>query len=184
MKTIVVVDYDPEWPSVFEELSTRMWPAVEEIAISIEHVGSTSVPGLAAKPVIDMSVVVGSRADVPRAIEALGALGYVHRGDLGVEDREAFAQPPELPKHHLYVCLAGSVALLNHLTVRDHLRSHPEVARRYGELKKQLAERYRDDIDRYVDGKTDLIIDILRGGGLTEEQLRTIERANRAEDTR
>src|SRR5262245_51865013 len=101
------------------------------VAVTIEHVGSTAVPGLAAKPIIDMDVVIRSRSDLPAVITRLATLGYQHQGDLGIPDREAFRPPPGLPPHHLYVCLAGCAALRNHITLRDHLRSHPADAATY-----------------------------------------------------
>jgi GrpB-like predicted nucleotidyltransferase (UPF0157 family) len=91
-KTIIVVDYDPEWTRQFAALRARLWPAVADIAFGIEHVGSTSVPACAAKPIIDVSIVVPSRTEVPEAIQRLEALGYRHRGDLGIRDREAFRE--------------------------------------------------------------------------------------------
>ena len=165
MRTIVVADYDPEWPKIFERLRARVWPAVQGIALSVEHVGSTSVPGLAAKPVIDMSIVVPTEADVPRAIERMATLGYEHRGNLGVEGREAFSRPEDLPYHHMYLCPQGSIGLDNLLAVRDYLRDHPETAQAYGDLKKQLAKKFPHDIESYVEGKTDLILGILKAQG-------------------
>jgi GrpB-like predicted nucleotidyltransferase (UPF0157 family) len=177
--SIVVAEYNPHWARTFEQLRLNIWPAVAELAISVEHVGSTSVPGLAAKPTIDMTVVVSTAADVPTAISCLGALGYVHRGNLGVEGREAFQAPDLLPRHHLYVCASNSLALRNHLVVRDYLRAHPETARQYGNLKKRLAERYPEDIDAYTEGKTQLILRILSEAGLGSGELETIEQINR-----
>jgi GrpB-like predicted nucleotidyltransferase (UPF0157 family) len=127
---IVVVDYDPYWPATFEQLRQRIWPAVADVATSVEHVGSTSVPGLAAKPIIDMSVVVPTASDVSIAIGRLAALGYIHCGNLGVEERDAFQSPGDLPRHHLYLCPHNSLALRNHVLVRDYLRAHPEAATR------------------------------------------------------
>lgn len=179
MRTILVDDYDSRWPAVFDELRARIWPVVNDIALAVEHVGSTSVPGLAAKPIIDISIVVATPAQMPLAIERLATLGYLHRGDLGVEGREAFDRHEGSPAHHLYACPRDSTALANHLAVRDHLRSHPATAREYGELKKRLAREFPHDIDRYVEGKTAFILDILRGAGFTTSRLETIERANR-----
>jgi len=178
-RPIVVVDYDPAWPAVFEQLRARTWPAVSDFATGIEHVGSTAVPGLAAKPIIDMCVVVASEADVARAIERLAPLGYRHLGNLDVEGREAFARPPDLPEHNMYVCLTGGLGLENQLAVRDYLRAHPEAAREYGELKRRLAKEFPDDIESYVFGKTDLVMSILRQAGLRADQLEAIERVNR-----
>jgi len=142
MKTVVVVDYNSAWPAVFEQLRDQMRPVVRDVAISIEHIGSTSVPGLAAKPVIDLSIVVPSNVEVPLAIERLATLGYVHTGNLGIEGREAFKHPDGLPRHHLYLCPQGSLGLENPLAVRDYLHMHPDTAQAYGDLKKQLAAQW------------------------------------------
>ena len=179
MCNVVVVDYDDTWPRQFEALAARIWPAVQDVAVSIEHIGSTSVPGLAAKPIIDMSIVVSSSADIPNVIGKLVALGYGHRGNLGIEGREVFQQPPDLPRHHLYACPAGTVGLINPLALRDYLRANADTTRRYATLKKRLAREYADDIDGYTVAKTDFILSILRLAGLTEEQLEAIEHMNR-----
>jgi GrpB-like predicted nucleotidyltransferase (UPF0157 family) len=179
MRPIKVVAYDPAWPDLFARLRAPVWAVVQDYALSIEHVGSTSVPGLAAKPVIDISVVVKTDADVPRTIAALATLGYAHRGNLGIEGREAFRAPANLPPHHLYVCPAGSLALRNHIVLRDYLRAHPDVARQYGVLKKQLAAQFPDDIESYVAGKTAFIVRILRVSGFSPDQVASIAAANR-----
>ena len=179
MRRIIVVEYDPAWPATFDDLRARVWTVVGDLALAIEHMGSTAVPGLAAKPIIDMTVVVPSAEDVPQAIERLATLGYVHRGNLGIEGREVLRSLLDLPAHHLYVCPAGSLGLLNPLAVRDYLRTHPEVARAYGELKKSLAAEFPHDIDSYVSGKTDFILSILREVGFASDQLEAIERMNR-----
>jgi GrpB-like predicted nucleotidyltransferase (UPF0157 family) len=179
VQTVVVVDYDPMWPEIFEQLRTHVWSVLHDVALTIEHVGSTSVPGLAAKPIIDMSVIVASKREVPLAIARLATLGYEHLGNRGIEDREAFRHPEGLPAHHLYVCPQGSLAVQNHLAVRDYLRTHPETAQVYGELKKRLAQEFPNDIESYVDGKTNLMLEVLREQGIAAEQLVAIERANR-----
>jgi len=101
-RSVTVVEYDPAWSTQFETLRSIVLSAVGDIAVVVEHVGSTSVPGLAAKPIIDIDVVVASAADVPVAIERLAVIGYEHRGNLGVEGREAFGSPLEPPQRHLY----------------------------------------------------------------------------------
>ena len=176
---IIVVDYDPAWPQVFENLRSRVSAAVGDIAISIEHVGSTAVPGLAAKPAIDLGIVVPSEIEIPLAISRLAAIGYVHRGDLGIAGREAFHSPDDLPAHNLYLYIQGNSALANHLAIRDHLRQNPATADAYGKLKKDLARRFPGKIDSYVAGKTDFLLAILRQAGFSAEQLDAIEAANR-----
>ena len=89
-RTVQVVDYDPNWPRTFEQLKQRVWPEVCDLAIGIEHVGSISVPGITAKPVIDIDIVVAARSSVPLIILRLAELGYQHRGDLSISGRESF----------------------------------------------------------------------------------------------
>jgi GrpB-like predicted nucleotidyltransferase (UPF0157 family) len=178
---IEVVDYDPAWPDRFAAIRDRIAPALGPIAV-IEHVGSTAVPGLAAKPVIDIDVVVPDSAAIPAAIKALEGLGYEHLGELGVRDREAFRRPPGTERHNLYVCPAGGEGLRNHLALRDHLRSHPEAVEAYGALKRRLATE-APDIDAYVIAKTDLIVSFLRAEGIDEGTLAAIEAANKAPST-
>jgi len=175
---IVVVEYDPGWAALFAELRSAVWPAVMDIALSIEHVGSTSVPGLAAKPVIDMDVVVPS-AQIATGIARLAELGYVHRGDLGVPQREAFARPEGTPAHHLYLCPVGSPALANHLAVRDYLRENAAAARSYGSLKQRLAQTFARDRVGYTQAKTHFLLAVLREVGFSDERLAEIERSNR-----
>ncbi len=176
---IVVTDYDSHWPEVFESLRSRASAVLGHLGSVIEHVGSTSVPGLAAKPVIDIGVVVTEREDIPTAIEKLTSLGYVHRGNLGVEDREAFTAPPELPSHNLYLYVEGSLPLRNHRALRDYLRANSEAAHAYGELKKRLAAQHADNIDAYVDGKTGFILEILEMSGFSPTELERIADVNR-----
>ena len=101
MAKITVVDYDPTWPTAFEAVRARVWQVVGDIAIAVEHVGSTSVPGLPAKPVIDIDVVVPTGAAVTVAIERLSTLGYRHLGDLGIEGRKPL---PARTCRHVITC--------------------------------------------------------------------------------
>jgi GrpB-like predicted nucleotidyltransferase (UPF0157 family) len=179
---IQVVEYNPEWPDLFRQLRDRIWPSVRDIAVAIEHVGSTAVPGLGAKPIIDLDVVIPSRSDVPLMVTRLGRLGYEYRGDLGIEDREAFWTPDNQPPHHLYVCPQDSIALRNHIALRDHLRAHPSDVVTYFGLKKQLVERYAYQIDRYVAGKTEFILSILAQYDFSAGRLGSIRQANQGNE--
>ena len=162
-RDIVVADYDPDWPEWFERIRATVWPAVEGVAVRIDHVGSTSVPGLAAKPVIDMDVVVAAPEDVRPAIDRLAAAGYGWRGDLGVTGREAFAPPagPDLPAHHLYLVVEDNRAHLDHWLLRDLLRSDATARARYAGLKRHNAEIAKGDIDVYVQQKAALVAELL-----------------------
>ena len=161
---IVVVEYDCEWPIVFESLRAKLAGALGDIAASIEHVGSTAVPNLAAKPTIDINVILPSSDHLPEAIRRLATIGYVHEGDLGVTGRHAFAVPPGYAPHHhhLYVGAPGNRAMLEHVVFRDHLRNHPEVAQAYGELKRALAQRFRNDRNGYTNAKAEFVNAVLR----------------------
>ncbi|MED4907449.1 GrpB family protein [Brevibacillus centrosporus] len=158
---IVIVEYEPEWVLLFEELRTFILPVVRDIIVSIEHVGSTSVPGLAAKPIIDIDVVVRTQEGVLSAIQGLASLGYVHEGDLGVSGREAFIPPSDVKWHHLYVCTYDNAEYKRHILFRDYLRSHPEEAKKYGELKLELAQKYVNDRIAYTEAKGQFVNRVL-----------------------
>jgi GrpB-like predicted nucleotidyltransferase (UPF0157 family) len=159
---LVVTAYDEEWPLLFERLARPVRAAVAELGADVEHVGSTSVPGLAAKPIVDIDVVVRSTEDVAPAIERLRKLGYVYQGDKGIRGREAFLWPPGARPHHLYVVVRGSEPHLDHLAFRDYLRDHPDVAEEYAALKTELARRHVADRLGYTDAKTAFVTGVLR----------------------
>jgi GrpB-like predicted nucleotidyltransferase (UPF0157 family) len=154
---VVIVGYDPSWPDTFAQLRDRVAAALGPLAVAIEHIGSTAVPGLAAKPIIDLDVVIANRANLPAVMRRLRPLGYHHEGDLGVPGREAFTTPAGAPPHHLYVCVVGTPALNRHLTFRDALRAHPAAADAYGDLKRTLAARLSHDRVAYTEAKTGFV---------------------------
>jgi GrpB-like predicted nucleotidyltransferase (UPF0157 family) len=154
---VIVLDYDPNWPGLFRSLRKRVADALGEMATAIEHVGSTAVPGLAAKPVIDIDVLLASETMLTAAIERLAFLGYIHRGDLGIPEREAFFAPAGDPPHHLYVCPPCSAEFRRHLAFRDYLRAHPKDSKIYGDLKIALAQRFREDRSAYNNAKTGFV---------------------------
>ncbi len=164
---IVVAEYDPAWLDWFEAVRARVWPAIADVALRIDHVGSTSVPGLAAKPIIDMDVVVASDQQVRPTIERLAGIGYRWRGDLGVTGREAFQPPPDppagppLPRHHLYLVVEDNRAHLDHWLLRDLLRGDADACEQYGRLKRANVELAAGDIDVYVAAKAAFVAGLL-----------------------
>ncbi len=142
---IVVSDYHPGWPERFEDLRQRLAPHVAGLAVSIEHVGSTAVPGCAAKPIIDLDIVVSEESVMPELVSRLAGQGYRHEGDLGIRGREAFQAPPASSGHHLYAVVAGSKPHLDHVLLRGYLRQRPDEVRRYSALKVALAHRFPAD---------------------------------------
>ncbi|MFZ0667797.1 MAG: GrpB family protein [Acidimicrobiales bacterium] len=160
---IDVVDYDPQWPSKFEDISAFVWPAIENVALRIDHVGSTSVPGLAAKPIIDMDIVVESSDQVLDVMSLLGTIGYRWRGDYGVTGRESFAPPDDvdLPRHHLYLVVENNKAHMDHWLLRDLLREDPVVREEYANLKRRNAELAKNDLDAYAAAKARFVAGLL-----------------------
>ena len=157
-----MVTYDPGWPGLFEGLRDRLDTALAGVAHVTEHVGSTAVPGLDAKPVIDVDVVVPDGTAVGPAIKALAAAGWRHQGDLGIAGREAFLSPADATCHLLYVVVAGSQPHRDHIDLRDFLRAHPGHAARYSDLEHRLAALLKTDRPAYSDGKAEMITEFLR----------------------
>ena len=162
-KPVVVVDYNPAWPTQFRSLRGRIAGALRLMASAIEHVGSTAVPGLAAKPIIDIDVLLSAGSLLPAAIARLATLGaHVYQGDLGIPGREAFLSPTGATPHHLYVCQPHSPELRRHLALRNYLRTHPEEAGKYSDLKKMLALRFADDRAAYQAGKSEFVAELTK----------------------
>ena len=146
-KKITVMPYDVKWEEDYKTLREVILRSLGNLAIRIEHIGSTSVRGMSAKPIIDMDVVINDRKDLN---------DYVYEGDLGIADREAFAYKgeAELPEHHLYVCPEDSPELRKHTAFRDYLRTNPDAAREYSRIKEKGADLYPDDIEKYIQYKS------------------------------
>jgi GrpB-like predicted nucleotidyltransferase (UPF0157 family) len=172
---IQVVDYDPAWPHRFQELRREYADAMAAAGVpvvAIEHVGSTSVPGLAAKPIIDCDIVV-AEADAPATSGVLTKLGFQPLGELGIPKRWAFKEPSRLAGTNTYVIADGSLSLRNHLAVRDVLRSDPELRAKYAAVKRRVGAAAAN-IDEYGRGKTEMVQQILAAAGLTVEELGSI----------
>jgi GrpB-like predicted nucleotidyltransferase (UPF0157 family) len=156
---VYVLAYDPEWPNKFEAERVRLEAALAALHARIEHMGSTAVPGLDAKPIIDIMIIVESVTDAIRAITPLVQLDYECRGELEIPGRIYFRRgTPRSHQIHLYV--DGNPEIERHLLFRDYLRTHPEAARQYANLKHALALRHRDDRLAYTDAKTEFILEI------------------------
>jgi GrpB-like predicted nucleotidyltransferase (UPF0157 family) len=173
---IVVTEYDPAWPARFEQLRQEYAAAMADAGVrvvAIEHVGSTSVPGLAAKPVIDCDIVVAEH-DVAAASHALAGLGFRPLGELGIPLRWAFKEPERLAGTNTYVVAAGSLSLRNHLAVRDLLRADASLRERYAAVKRQ-AGATAANIDAYGRAKNATVQQILAAAGLTEAERASID---------
>lgn len=172
---IEVAEYDPAWPARFEHLRREYAGALAAAGVpvaAIEHVGSTSVRGLAAKPVIDCDIVV-ARNDVAAASQVLVSLGFTPEGELGIPLRWAFREPERLAGTNTYVIVAGSLSLRNHLAVRDILRARPDLREQYGAVKK-AASATAANIDEYGRAKNATVQQILAAAGLSEAERASI----------
>ena len=172
---ITVVDYDAGWPRRFDELRMEYAAAMAASGVpvrAIEHVGSTAVPGLAAKPVIDCDIVVAAE-QVGAAARVLESLGFTALGELGIPLRWAFREPARLCGTNTYVIVEGCLALRNHLRVRDTPRADPVLRAEYARVKKRVGARAAN-IDEYGQGKNAMVQRILEAGGLSSAERESI----------
>jgi GrpB-like predicted nucleotidyltransferase (UPF0157 family) len=151
---LLVVDYDPEWPHEFERIRARAFEAVGGLAVAVEHVGSTAVPGMSAKPIVDVDVVVARETDVAAAVERLVAIGYRREGrDVDVAGLCALGWPDGEQRHHLYVVVDGSRVQRERIRFRELLRASPAAAAEYARAKRELAAQHADDWGAYAVAK-------------------------------
>jgi len=159
----IVVAYDPQWPQEFEALAAVLAAALGDLARRVHHVGSTSIPDMAAKPILDIDIKLAPGIPVEAATAALSPLGYVYAGDQGIPERYAYRnqtpaaplceQRAAWPSHHLYVCPHGSRELARHLLFRDRLRRDPALRQEYLEIKQEALRRAEGVRQVYVDEK-------------------------------
>jgi GrpB-like predicted nucleotidyltransferase (UPF0157 family) len=159
---IVLVPYDRAWPPTFAAEATRLRRALPDLFVGLQHMGSTAIPGLIAKPVIDMLAVVDSVEAVDLHRETFEALGYEVMGEFGIPGRRYFRKDDSSGRrtHQLHAFVRGSSHIVRHLDFRDYLRAHPAVAEAYGLLKQRLAAECENDTRRYTEGKTAFVQEI------------------------
>ena len=186
---IVISPYSDKWPATFEAIRGILSSELQGLYCDIQHVGSTSVPHLAAKPILDIDIIIDSPASLPPLIKQLHALGYRHLGTRGISGREAFdAASASVPRsadgrewmaHNLYVCIKGCLALENHIRFRDYLRENPEVAASYAALKAKIATEPACTLESYAAAKTSFIASVLSKTGIGPEAIATIRGENK-----
>jgi GrpB-like predicted nucleotidyltransferase (UPF0157 family) len=158
LEPVEVVEYDPAWPSAYERERARIAGTLGDLVVAIEHVGSTAVPGLGAKPIIDMMIGVRSLADGEKCAKPLEGLGYECKGEFGIPGRLYFRKVEEGKRtHQIHMVKVGSEFWERHLLFRNYLREHPEEARDYHELKVKLATEFGTDREAYTEAKTEFI---------------------------
>lgn len=153
-----IVDYDPAWPSLARGELRRIEEALGDAAVRLEHLGSTAVPDLAAKPILDLQLSVDALSARERYVGPLERLGYLFVPEPESPDYHFFGKPAERPRtHHLHVCEAGSEHELRHVALRDFLRAHDDEAARYAALKRSVAARHPGDRHAYIAGKDEYV---------------------------
>ncbi|MCA1029704.1 GrpB family protein [Bacillus timonensis] len=154
MRKVVVSNYDPHWVHLFEEEAKRICDIFKDELVDIHHIGSTSVPGLKAKPIIDMMPVVKDVEKIDSYNNEMIQLGYEPLGENGLPGRRYYRKGEDDRTHHVHLFQWNNHSEIDrHLAVRDYLRKHPEAAKQYGELKAKLAALFPHDIKGYMDGK-------------------------------
>ncbi|MGH4017279.1 MAG: GrpB family protein [Pseudonocardiaceae bacterium] len=161
-RVIRVVPYDPQWPARFAELGRGLRDALGEVALRIDHIGSTAVVGLAAKPVIDIQISVAALEPVDPFREPLARRGFVYRANNTERTKRYFREPPGEPRTHIHVRRAGSFSEQFPLLFRDYLRAHPDESAAYERLKRRLATEFHHDGAAYANAKVPLFWEVIR----------------------
>lgn len=158
-RRVEVVPYRSEWKELFDQEKKLLESLLEPAEVIIHHIGSTSVPGLSAKPIIDIMLAADSLEQVEKATPAIVAAGYDAKGENGIPGRRYFQKSDEngIRKVHLHSYEKGSPELHRHLVFRDYLRAHPEEASRYAAVKEEAARKYEYDIESYIEEKSPLV---------------------------
>lgn len=157
-RKIIVIPHDPSWREQYEQEAARLTAVFQPIFVTIHHIGSTAIPNIKAKPVIDILLEVTAVTAVNNLIEPMAQLGYISKGENGVPGRHYFRKGPDAHHtHHLHVYGQGHPEIVRHLNFRDYLRYHPDEATEYSHLKERLAQKYSFDSVKYTNSKSAFI---------------------------
>jgi len=162
LRKVEVSPYNGQWVMSFEEEASKLHRIFGSEIIEIYHIGSTSVKGLKAKPIIDMMPIVKDINRIDKYNDAMAAIGYEAKGENGLPGRRYFQKGGDQRTHHVHIYQVGNPEIERHLAFRDYLREHPMVAKKYGNLKEELSQRFPYDIESYIKGKDSLAIEIER----------------------
>jgi GrpB-like predicted nucleotidyltransferase (UPF0157 family) len=168
--TLVVLPYDPNWKTEFERIRDFLTELIGDLTVEIRHTGSTSVPGLCAKPIIDIIAVIESYEVFPQIVSRLEKAGYRHEGNLGIRGREVFKRefPDEFMDYHFYVCPKDSQELRCQIIFRNALLADSSLAEAYGRLKIRLIEEVNGDRELYTNSKTEFVVGVIEKANMAE----------------
>ncbi len=161
---VKLVAHDERWHRLFAEEAAHLSAAIGENVVAIEHIGSTSICGISAKPILDIAIAINDNADGEKCVKPLENMGYIYRGENGIPGRFYFVKGAPRT-HHLHMLKQDSNFWKNHLLFRDYLRENPPVAQKYDYLKKELAQNHSANRDAYLDGKAAFVEDVLKAAG-------------------
>lgn len=184
-----IVPYNPHWKTEFEALKAVFEAQMQGLSIDIQHVGSTSVPNLCAKPILDIDLIIEDKTLLNEISTRLQKIGYLCKGEQGIAGRFAFRQSSaytpigfavgkKWQTHHLYVCFSDSLALKNHLIFRDALLKDKSLLEDYAKLKEELLTIKDLSREKYTQLKTDFILNVLANNGLNQQEIKDIREAN------
>lgn len=160
VRMIEVVPYDPRWQKEYIEESRKIRDILNCEIVEIHHIGSTAIPGIYAKPIIDILIVVKDIENIDKYNEKMHGLGYISKGEFGIEGRRFFLKGLYDRTHHMHIFETGNPEIIRHLNFRDYMISHPETAKDYEKLKRGLSVKFRYDNEGYCKGKDEYIKDI------------------------
>jgi len=163
-KPVTVEEYSADWPRLFNEEAERISASLNELQKTIEHIGSTAVPGLRAKPVIDIMIGVSLLEQADTCVPFIERTGYLYRPEHehSMPERRYFERSGSEIDYHVHMVVFGSKFWRDHIFFRDYLRENPEAAQQYADLKKELAEKFRDNRGAYTSGKAEFIQGIMK----------------------
>ena len=159
-RNVEVKPYKKEWQIRYRREKEKLEKLFKEIIVDIHHIGSTAIPNIKAKPIIDIMLVVDDIEKVGKYNEQMISLGYKPKGEFGIENRRFFPKGGNCRTFHVHVFQKGDQEVERHLNFRDYMRAHPQQAQKYSELKEELANKFPEDIDNYIEGKNGFIKEI------------------------
>lgn len=162
MRKVVVTPHNGQWPLMFKEEAVKLRAIFGQEVVEIHHIGSTSIQGLKAKPVIDIMPVVKNIREVDSYNRSMERMGYEAKGEYGIAGRRYFQKGGDNRTHHIHVFESGSPHIDRHLAFRDYLRAHQDVAREYGTLKSKLMDQHPYDMESYINGKAEFVMNTER----------------------
>lgn len=166
-----VVSYNPNWKDMYKEESGKIKNILNDIIIDIHHIGSTAIPGIKAKPVIDILVEVKNIEEVDKYNHKMKELGYEVMGEYGIPKRRFFRKGENNRTHHIHIFQVGNEDIERHIDFKKYLIAHPDIGREYSKLKEKLVNKYTYDVEKYTNGKSDFIKEIDRKAKLRWKKL-------------